>query len=733
MKILLSGYHNPHYLTVTEYIERAVRCLGHKLIVFNDRDHLIPGRMREGCKPLHSLSLLAINRRLLKLAERTQPDLIVVTGGHRITRSGLRKLNQAGFRVVLWTTDPPKASDLMLGTAHDYRHVFCQGTEYVEALKNRGVMEPRWLPMASDPEVHRRVSLLPEEQLRYGSDIVFVGSYYACRAESMEPLVGFGVSIWGPGWEHLPAGSPLKPYIRGAHTPPETWLKIYCASKIVLSIHARGPEGRFPMYQASPRIFEALACEAFVLSDRQRDVLSLFKDNEHLATFNGANDLREKVSYFLAHADERLRIAAAGRQEVSHKHTYIQRLETLLRIVGAQTQTSPRLSSGCPHVSCDTSKGIMTSKEAVRVVRPKKVAHLVEDMKVGGIEKVIAAIALGLDKRRYAVEIWCLAGGGAVAEWLIKEGVRVRIFSWQTYHNPLNIIRLAMQLHKSQIDIVHTHGYYAGTFGRLAAIIAGISPVFAHVHTSDFTLSRRHCLIEKVLSFFTLKIICISQHVKGFVESQEGIRPEKTALVYNGTGRFFEDAANDPLGGSEKLTDDDFVIVSVGSLVKNKGHHVLIEAVRMLCLERPPIKVLIAGDGPQRSALQDLVDRCGLSSTVMFVGVVKDVRQVFGAADIFVLPTVHREGLSLAVLEAMQHGLPVIASRIGGVPELVDDSVTGILVTPNDPRILAQAITTLTDDKQLRCQMGESGRKKIDRLFRVERMVEQIESLYESA
>jgi glycosyltransferase involved in cell wall biosynthesis len=361
-----------------------------------------------------------------------------------------------------------------------------------------------------------------------------------------------------------------------------------------------------------------------------------------------------------------------------------------------------------------------------------KVIHIVEDLKVGGLEKVIASIATGLDTKKFDVEIWCLARGGAVAEWLKQKGVRVRIFSWRTYHNPLNIAKLAIKLRRSRVDIVHTHGYYAGTFGRIAAITMGISPLFAHVHTSDFTLSMRHCIIEKVLSFFTRKIICISQHVKGFVESQEGIRPEKTVLVYNGTGRFFEDAENDPLVGSEKLTDDDFVIVSVGSLVENKGHHILIEAVHMLCPERPAFRVLIAGDGPQRSVLQDYVDRCGLSATVVFVGVVKDVRQVLRAADIFVLPTVYREGLSLAVLEAMQHGLPVIASRVGGVPELVDDGVTGILVTPNDPRILARAIRTLADDKKLRCQMGESGKKKVDRSFRVERMIAQIESLYES-
>jgi spore maturation protein CgeB len=339
MKILLSGYHNPHYLTVTEYIERAVRCLGHKLIVFNDRDHLIPGRIRARWKPLHSLSLMSINRCLLKLAERTQPDLIVVTGGHRITRGGLRRIIRKGFQAVLWTTDLPGAKDLMRETAPDYHFVFCQGTEYVEIFRDMGIAGARWLPMACDPQVHHPIQLADDEKVRFGSDIVFVGSYYPWRAEYLEQLAGFDLAIWGPGWENLPANSWLRTSIRGAHTPPETWLKIYTASKIVLSVHILDPKKQFPVYQASPRVFEALACGAFVLTDSQRDVLSLFKDGEHLATFADARDLRQKVSYFLARPEERNRIAAGGRREVLNNHTYTQRLETLLRVVDAQSHT----------------------------------------------------------------------------------------------------------------------------------------------------------------------------------------------------------------------------------------------------------------------------------------------------------------------------------------------------------------------------------------------------------
>jgi len=336
VKILISGYHNPHYLTVTEYIERAVRQLGHEVIVFNDRDHLIPGRLRKRWAPLQSISVAAINVNLIRLAERTRPGMIVVTGGHRITRGGLRTLIRKGFRVVLWTTDLPQAEDLMRTTAFDYHSVFCQGTEYVEIFRELGIPEARWLPMACEPQIHHPVQLTEEEGRRFGSDVVFVGSYYPWRADYLKYLAGLNLAIWGPGWEKLPTDSPLRAFIRGAHTPPETWTKIYSASKIVLSVHIQDPQRQFNVYQSSPRIFEALACGAFVLTDRQPDVLSLFRDGEHLVAFSDAEDLRQKTHYFLSCPEERHRIAEAGRQEVLNKHTYIQRLQTLLSVAGPQ-------------------------------------------------------------------------------------------------------------------------------------------------------------------------------------------------------------------------------------------------------------------------------------------------------------------------------------------------------------------------------------------------------------
>jgi spore maturation protein CgeB len=330
MRILLSGYHNPHYLTVTEYIERAIAALGHELIVFNDRNHVIPGRLRRRWVPLQSISVAVINLSLVRLAERMQPDLIVVTGGHRITRRALGPLIRKGFQVVLWTTDPPRADDVMRKTARHYHSVFCQGSEYVEHLRASGIAGARWLPMACDPQVHRPVDLSAEERRRFGSDVVFVGSYYPRRAELLRGLVRCGLSVWGPGWDALAAGDPLRACIRGPGLGPESWVRIYSAAEVILSIHYRSDDDRFPVFQASPRVFEAMACGAFVLTDRQKDVLELFKDGEHLASFSGGSDLERQVLYYLNHVEERRQIAKAGRLEVQRHHTYAHRVGKLL-------------------------------------------------------------------------------------------------------------------------------------------------------------------------------------------------------------------------------------------------------------------------------------------------------------------------------------------------------------------------------------------------------------------
>lgn len=361
------------------------------------------------------------------------------------------------------------------------------------------------------------------------------------------------------------------------------------------------------------------------------------------------------------------------------------------------------------------------------------VVHVVEDLKVGGLEKVIAAIVLGLNPRNYHAQIWCLADGGQLADRLRDIGVAVNIFNWRTYHNPLNVARLSYRMRRSRIDIVHTHGYFGSTFGRMAARIAGITRIITHVHSSYLNYSPRHLVIEKVLSYATSKVVCVSNAVREFVETAEGVSPDRTCLIYNAPIWLPENEPG-PTPSRRRLgfTDQDFVIASVGSLVENKGHRVLIESLRVLKPEHPHLKLLIMGDGPLRAELEDVVQRHHMASSVVFTGLVKNPRAVLSLADIFVHPSIHREGLPLAVLEAMDLGLPVVASRVGGIPEAVEHDRSGVLVPPMDSLALSAAIDRLARDGAERSAMGAAGRKVVAQRFRCDRMIAQIESLYDA-
>lgn len=333
MKILFSGYHNPNFITITEYIEKAIETLGHDLFVFDDRQHIIPGRIRRRINCVHEFDLKHINKQFVSASLNTRPDLVIVTGGHRILPQSIKKLRNNGIPRVLWTIDAPKNFQPIQQIAAAYRNVFCQGSEAIHLLSGNNIQNAHWLPMACDPSFHHPVELTDTEQAKYGNDIVFVGSYYLNRYTLLKKLVDFDLGVWGPGWNKLKKKSELRSKIKGEHTIPSEWIKIYSASKIVLAPHYKDPENNFKVFQASPRIFEAMACGAFVISDYQKDVFALFKDGKHLVGFKTENELIEKIKYYLHHSDERQKIADCARREVLKKHRYVDRIGKMLSIV----------------------------------------------------------------------------------------------------------------------------------------------------------------------------------------------------------------------------------------------------------------------------------------------------------------------------------------------------------------------------------------------------------------
>jgi glycosyltransferase involved in cell wall biosynthesis len=371
----------------------------------------------------------------------------------------------------------------------------------------------------------------------------------------------------------------------------------------------------------------------------------------------------------------------------------------------------------------------MTPGELVKRI---KILHLVEDLKIGGLERVIESIVTGLDKDRYDAEVWCLAYGGEIAEELIDMGVSVKILGMKSYYNPLSLVALSRLMRKEKIEILHTHGYFASTFGRLAAILAGVPVIITHVHSTYYGYSKRNLLIERFLSFFTDKIVCVSVAVQKFVLEVEGINEKKTLVIYNGVKELgVREAKLDVSRKSFDISDSNIVVITVASLTPHKGHGVLIDAMHILSQEYQSLRFLIVGDGPLRNDLAEYVKKLDLTQNIVFTGLKRDIYSLLRLSDIFVLPSLEREGLGIAIIEAMACGLPLAGTRLGGIPEVIEENVNGFLVTPGDPEELAVAIEKLISDKIARERMGQMGRLIYEKKFTVTKMTESIGSLYD--
>lgn len=364
----------------------------------------------------------------------------------------------------------------------------------------------------------------------------------------------------------------------------------------------------------------------------------------------------------------------------------------------------------------------------------KTIVHVVEDLRVGGLERVIQTIVLGLDREKYDVRVWCLAGGGEVADELSEQGILVKVLGLKSYYNPRRILELAVLFQEAGVDLIHSHGYFASTFARLAGLKAGRAALVRHVHTTDYRFSRRNMRIEALLSLYTDQVICVSRAVKAFAVEKLGIPEIRTCVIYNtafAKGNGSQGAGMEKRRAELGIGADDFVILALATLKRNKGHDVLLHAARQLRQQHPQIKCLVVGDGPLQGELGAQAERLGLAGHVVFTGLQRDVSPFLEMAHTLVLPTVYREGLSVALLEGASAGLPLVGSNLGGIPEVIEHQENGFLIRPGDAGDLAAAIGQLIANPGLRERMGRASREIYQNRFSQGIMLRKIDDLYD--
>lgn len=357
----------------------------------------------------------------------------------------------------------------------------------------------------------------------------------------------------------------------------------------------------------------------------------------------------------------------------------------------------------------------------------------------GGMKNHLLALTGASDRERFAHMVACPPG--SLAESLAGRGVRTFCVPLKGELSPgedLWAIKILASLFKTNgVDVVHAHGSKAGLVGRLAAKLAGVPAVVFTVHNSIFYeewprwKKGLFALSERVLAGFTDRIITVSNHLRGEIMSREKISPEKIVTIYNGIEpeefnrvpdrNYLHEIAGIPAGKK--------IVGTVARLAPQKGVGGFIKAAAVVASDIKDAVFLVAGDGPLRAGLEKEAAAPGLTGRVFFIGERRDIDRIMPCLDLFVLASV-TEGMPLAVLEAMAACRPVVATRVGGVPEIITDGVNGLLVKPGDVAGLAAAIRKLVGDREMSGALGKEGRKRVLRDFTVGNMARRTESLY---
>lgn len=373
-----------------------------------------------------------------------------------------------------------------------------------------------------------------------------------------------------------------------------------------------------------------------------------------------------------------------------------------------------------------------------------RVLHVVTRLVQRGVPRHVLEMAAGLDSDRFDVEV--LAGKGEEHEGSLWEEARQRGIAATYIPSLVRPIRpqsevsayraIARKIRGGRYHVVHTHISKAGILGRWAAVRAR-TPLIVHTYhgrveeVHDGTLRGRVLLgCERAAARCTDSIVAVSTSTAELCLEKGIGTADQYSVIHNGIdpARFLRDIGRVDLPAQ---LQGKAIIGAIASLTNEKGIDVLLAAIPSLLREHPEVHLVILGDGELRQPLHDVAGRLGLTGRVWFMGNVADVRPWVKHFQVMVIPS-RQEGLPTALLEAMALGCPVVASAVGGIPELLLHGTTGLLVPPDDVEALAESTAALLTDGNKRSAFEVAARGRIRDDFTLEQSIAKLEQLYES-
>lgn len=360
----------------------------------------------------------------------------------------------------------------------------------------------------------------------------------------------------------------------------------------------------------------------------------------------------------------------------------------------------------------------------------KLILHLSSTSGPGGAEMLVSRIASGLDLNRFRSLVGLFTPG-----WLKdrceKLSLPTVVLPMQSQWDVAWIVRCCALVRCQRVDLIHAHEFRANVFGAIVAKLCGI-PLVGTVHGKNYYPDhvKRRMAYRWVST--AAKMVAVSEDLRRFLQDQVGVHRDRVARIYNGVdmpermsrervAQFRSDLGIQP---------SEFTLGIVGSLYPVKGHTYLFDAFRSVLKLHPKTKLLVVGQGDLEDSLKRQVLELGIDHAVSFLGLRNDVPSILAALDLFVLPSLS-EGLPVALLEAMSAAVPVVASSVGGTPEIVQDGQSGLLVSPKNAPELADRILEIINNRDKSKLLGERGRERVAKEFTTARMFDHYQELYD--
>ncbi|OGK79645.1 MAG: hypothetical protein A2W08_04525 [Candidatus Rokubacteria bacterium RBG_16_73_20] len=372
--------------------------------------------------------------------------------------------------------------------------------------------------------------------------------------------------------------------------------------------------------------------------------------------------------------------------------------------------------------------------------RPALVVHVAGSAGWAGGEAYLLKLAGALDRARFSLGVVVPESGPLVGRLEALGVPTVLVPLAERLVSPGVLLALARRLRRWRPAIVQSHGARSNVYTRLAARLAGVPVVLSTVHNSlfDYEVSparrRAYVAAERWTSALADRVVAVSAAVARDLVQRYGLPAAKVVVVRNGIDADAFVPCRPPAAARAELGlgPGDRPIGLVARMTEQKAHVDLLDALPAVLARVPALACVLIGDGPLRAAIEARARALGVAGRCRFTGARADVADLVAALEIVVLPS-RSEGLPFALLEAMALGKPVVATTVGGCPEVVEHGRTGLLTPPGDPPALADAILRLLECPGEARAMGEAGAARVRADFTLTRMVRELEAIYAAA